>query len=115
MFRNKYDSIEFTQEEIEVNNNLYGFKILGNQGCYSYDDLGFHRKWLDELKEILHRNHIYDSDNFTIAKCTVGDSSFPICEIVLNNGLNIYLESYSPHWAKEENDKKLNEYKNKLK
>ena len=93
-------------KDIEMNNEIYGFCIYSNRGnIYEYDDFGLHKRWVDGLNNILIRNKIKDIDNYKISKCLVGDSSYPVAEIKLENGITIYLEDGSPSWAKEENDK----------
>lgn len=69
---------------------------------------GKEKYWEEQLSKIWKRKGI-KTKPFGIEKVEIGDASFPIVIIQLENGLRLYDEENCPPWAAEENDKILSD------
>lgn len=63
-------------------------------------------QFIEEVKRIFKRNDI-NSGNFTVSHVLLGNASEPYTKICLADGLELYDETNSPDWSKEENTKAI--------
>ncbi|NFE93701.1 hypothetical protein FDB52_02915 [Clostridium botulinum] len=64
--------------------------------------------WNNQVSNILKRIGL--EGMFEIVDVCLGNASYPVNEIKLNNGLMIFDEENSPTWAKNKNNEILNQY-----